>query len=133
MIEGTITDKKSDGSSAKIITKDDRTVWLECAKLVQADRDYVKNWIGSDGRLTVRVTATGRGWKELKVNFQSGASPLEIQAYDQWPRRELGPNRKLKPGEQGEFTYKAHSEYRVIAKSEGQEIDRETDKRKTGL
>ena len=132
-IDGTITDKKSDGSAAKIVTKDDKTVWIESAKLLPADQEYIRKWIGADGRLTVRVIGSGKGWKELKVSFQAGASPLDVQAYDKWPHRTRGPSRNLKAGESGEFSYRAHSEYRVIAWSESKEVDRETDKRKTGL
>ena len=133
-IEGTITDKKSDGSSAKIITSDDKTVWLETAKLVPADQEFIKKWIDADGRLTVRVIASGKGWKELKVTYQSGASPLTVVGQDVWPDKKKGPIiRKLKAGETGEFTYKAYNEYVVRASSDGKEVDRETDKKKSGL
>jgi hypothetical protein len=133
-IEGTITDKKSDSSSARIVTTDDRTVWLEVKTLVQEDQDYIKKWIDADGRLTVRVIASGKGWKELKVSYQSGATPLTVVAQDVWPDKRKGPLvRKIKAGETGEFIYKAYSEYVVRAESEGKEVDRETDKSKSGL
>jgi hypothetical protein len=133
-IEGTITDKKSDSSAAKIVTKEDRTVWLEASKLTPGDQDFIKKWISPGGRLSAKVIASGKGWKELKVSYQSGASPLNVEGHDVWPDRRKGPIRKaIKAGESGEFSYKAHNEYRVIAFSEGKEVDRETDKRKTGL
>lgn len=133
-IEGTITDKKSDSSSAKIVTVDNRTVWLEVKTLVPEDQEFIKKWIDEDGRLTVRVIASGKGWKELKVSYQSGATPLKVIGQDVWPDKRKGPIvRSIKAGESGEFTYKAHSEYVVRAESEGKEVDCETHKSKTGL
>jgi len=69
-LEGTITDKKSDISSAKIITADNRTVWLEAKTLTSEDQDFIRKWVDEDGRLTVRVIVSGRGWLD--------ANPLEL-------------------------------------------------------
>jgi hypothetical protein len=108
--------------------------WLDTAKLVKADRDYVKAWIDLGVRLEARVIASGKGWKEVEVKYWAGASPSQIHAHDTWPDRRRGPiRRQVKPEESGSFTYKAHNEYRVIAYVGDKEVARETDKRKAGL
>ena len=134
MIEGKIDGKKADNSSVRIIPKAGPPAWLETAKLVKADQDYVKAWVDLGVRLEARVIASGKGWKDVEVKYWAGASPSRIHAHDTWPDRRRGPiRRQVKPEESGSFTYRAHNEYRVIAYVGDKEVARETDKRKTGL
>lgn len=130
-IEGTITDKKSDSSAAKIVTKEDRTVWLDASKLTSGDQDFIKKWISPGGRLSAKVIASGKkpgrpGWKQIQVSYAAGATPMTIK----WIGKGI---REVEAGGQGEFTFKVGDDYWVAAYVDGKEVDRETDKRKTGL
>ena len=106
-------------------------MWLETTKLVPADQDFIKEWISPTGRLQAKVVASGKksgypGWKKIKVSYSSGASPMVIK----W----IGDRRRnVKAGESGEFTFKVGDDYWVAAYVDGKEVDRETDKIKTGL
>lgn len=87
-------------------------------------------------KMTCRVVQTGkendRSWKMVEVNYNSGGDNLII-TFSKGARE--GPSkRSFGPNEKGSFTFKTFSEdYRVSASVNGQEIDEETSRKKTGL
>lgn len=131
-IEAMITDKKFDGSEAKLVMRNSKVFWIKAASLTEKDREYIKNWVKQVDHLSCRVVGKSKSGKRVKVMALAGEKPMKVAAYD-YPNDKTPITKNLKAGEELEFEYDATDKYVVKAWSDGVLVDEEAWNKKSGL
>lgn len=118
-IEGKIVDKKLDDSEAKLLLRNGRNTWVKAERLTEVDQEYIRVWSKAVDHLTTKVTAMGKGWKELTITAVAGSEDLTVKAF--WFSEE-GKRRKGYPkvfeipkGEEREITVRVGKNYKIEA------------------
>lgn len=138
-LEAELVGKTPDGSSVNLKLDNQRVVQVKIERLVQADQDYIKNWVRPADQVTCRVEGKPfDGYKRISIQAISGTGNTKLEVMPGvWSSTEmtLVPyTKEIKAGETWRDVVVVPNRYTVSLYDEnGHSLDVEKYNRKTGL
>jgi len=117
-VTGEMLDKHRDNTKAQVRLLSGRTVWLETARLVEGDQEYVVDWVKLVKHLTIRVVAVKDLRKTVEVIAVAGKADIEVRAYSS-PTDRSPEVTHVPKGESLTFNFTGSSKYKVEAWQDG--------------